>query len=142
MTEKQTKLLSMPTACPVTGAPLQVTRLECAESGVSIEGQFKPNEFALLDDKNLEFLRIFVKVRGNLKEAERILELSYPTVRLRFDNMLLALGYELSQDNQEEVQTNTKKSNSEILDLLEKGELSASEAAKQLRALKRECSNA
>ena len=92
----------------------------------------------MLDDKNLEFLRIFVKVRGNLKEAERILELSYPTVRLRFDNMLLALGYEVSQSNQEEVETEKIKSNSEILDLLEKGELSATEAAEQLRLLKRE----
>lgn len=134
MSKEQKKHLSMPTACPVTGAPLEVTRLECFESGVSIEGRFKPNEFALLDEANLEFLRIFVKVRGNLKEAERILELSYPTVRLRFDNMLQALGYEVNQDD--EVSATT--SNTEILDLLEKGEISAVEAAEQLRALKKQ----
>jgi len=133
MSEKRTETLSMPTACPVTGAPLEVTRLESFESGVSIEGRFKPNEFALLDEANLEFLRIFVKVRGNLKEAERILELSYPTVRLRFDNMLLALGYELNQDDE----SATNSSNTDILDLLEKGEISALEAAEQLRALKK-----
>lgn len=136
MTKEQHKHLSMPTACPVTGAPLEVTRLECFESGVSIEGRFKPNEFALLDEANLEFLRIFVKVRGNLKEAERILELSYPTVRLRFDNMLQALGYEVSQDD--ETSSANTSSNTDILDLLEKGEISAVEAAEQLRALKKQ----
>jgi hypothetical protein len=71
----------MPTRCPVTGEPLEVTRLECPTSGVVIEGRFQPSEFALLADEQLEFLRLFVKVRGNLKELERLLEVSYPSVR-------------------------------------------------------------
>ena len=63
------KRLSMPTKCPVTGEPLEVTRLECPSSGVVIEGRFQPNEFALLPEEHLELMRIFVKVRGNLKEV-------------------------------------------------------------------------
>jgi len=71
----------MPTECPVTGGPLLVTRLECESSGVTIEGRFTPNEFAMLPAENLEFLRIFVKVRGNLKEVERVLGLSFRALK-------------------------------------------------------------
>jgi len=119
----------MPTACPVTGEPLTVTRLECDASGIAIEGRFTPNEFALLPEEQLEFLRIFVKVRGNLKEAERVLGLSYPTVRLRFDTLLRTLGYEAGPDTTEE--------RAGVLDRLEKGDISAEEAARQLQALRR-----
>lgn len=121
--------LPMPTRCPVTGGPLLVTRLECEDSGVVIEGRFTPNEFAMLPEENLEFLRIFVKVRGNLKEVERILGLSYPTVRQRFEKLLLALGYEAEPDVSEE--------RAEVLDLLERGEIDADEAARRLQALQR-----
>lgn len=121
--------LPMPTECPVTGGPLLVTRLECEESGVTIEGRFTPNEFAMLPEENLEFLRIFVKVRGNLKEVERVLGLSYPTIRLRFEKLLLALDYEVEPDSAEE--------RNEILAQLERGELDPAEAAKRLQALQR-----
>ena len=121
--------LPMPTECPVTGGPLLVTRLECESSGVTIEGRFTPNEFAMLPAENLEFLRIFVKVRGNLKEVERVLGLSYPTIRLRFEKLLLALDYEAQPDTTEE--------RDEILGLLERGELDPAEAAKRLQSLQR-----
>jgi len=121
--------LPMPTECPVTGGPLLVTKLECEESGVTIEGRFTPNEFAMLPEENLEFLRIFVKVRGNLKEVERILGLSYPTIRLRFEKLLLALDYEAEPDTAEE--------RTEVLDLLERGEIDPEDAAKRLQALQR-----
>jgi hypothetical protein len=122
--------LPMPTHCPVTHHPLEVTRLHCPESGVTIEGQFVPNEFALLPQEHLEFLRVFVKVRGNLKEMERILGVSYPTVRLRFENMLKTLGYDF-----EPVET-SREGRGEILELLEKGEISVDEATKRLQTLK------
>ena len=124
--------LPMPTRCPVTGEPLEVTRLECPASGVAIEGRFTPNEFALLSPENLELLRLFLRVRGNLKEVERILGVSYPTVRLRFDTMLRALGYENPPETQE-----VREERTDILGLLERGEVTAEEAAKRLRALKR-----
>lgn len=120
--------LPMPTHAPVTGEPLEVTRLEAPKSGIVVEGRFTPNEFALLPAEHLDFLRLFVKVRGNLKEVERILGISYPTVRLRFENMLKALGYEVAEEGDER---------GEILGQLERGEISASEAAARLRNLKR-----
>ncbi|MBX3142647.1 MAG: DUF2089 domain-containing protein [Trueperaceae bacterium] len=121
--------LPMPTSCPVTGEPLLVTRLESESGAVSIEGRFYPNEFALLPEEQLEFLRIFVKVRGNLKEVERVLGLSYPTVRGRFEKLLLTIGYEVAEDNSEE--------RLQVLDQLDRGELTAEEAAKRLQSLQR-----
>lgn len=121
--------LPMPTHAPVTGEPLEIVCLEAPESGIKIEGRFTPNEFALLPHEHLEFLRLFVKVRGNLKEVERILGLSYPTVRLRFEGMLRALGYQAQESSQLE--------RGEVLALLERGEIDAEEAAQRLRSLKR-----
>lgn len=123
------KKLPMPTHAPVTGEPLQVTRLEAPESGIVIEGCFVPNEFALLPPEQLEFLRLFVKTRGNLKEIERILGLSYPTIRLRFDALLRTLDYEVTEE--------VKVERSDVLAKLERGEISAEEAAAQLRSIKR-----
>ena len=124
--------LPMPTRCPVTGDPLEVTRLECPTSGVAIEGRFTPNEFVMLSPENLEFMRLFLRVRGNLKEVERILGVSYPTVRSRFDGMLRSLGYESPPETQE-----VREERTDILGLLERGEISAAEAATRLRGLKR-----
>lgn len=119
----------MPTSCPVSGEPLEVTRLHAPTSGVVIEGRFQPNEFALLSPEHVEFLRLFVKVRGNLKEVERAMGVSYPTVRLRFEHLLRALGYESAQDPDD--------ARDDILSQLERGEIDPAEAAKRLEALKR-----
>jgi hypothetical protein len=119
----------MPTHCPVTGEALEVTRLQGPTSGVVIEGRFAPNEFALLPREHVEFMRLFVKVRGNLKEVERVMGVSYPTVRLRFDNLLKALGYEVDEDPSDR--------RNEILGQLERGEIGAQDAAKQLQEMKR-----
>ena len=119
----------MPTRCPVTGEPLEVTRLRGPNSGVVIEGQFIPNEFALLDRENLDYLRLFVKVRGNLKEVERMLGVSYPTVRARFEQMLRALGYEAPEP--------AGDSRSDVLARLERGEITAEEATRSLQGMQR-----
>lgn len=125
----------MPTQCPVEGCQghLHVTGLVCPVCRTEIRGEFQPNEFALLPPEHLEFLRLYIKVRGNLKEVERILGLSYPTIRARFEALLRVLGYEY----QEVPEGPSSQEKEAILDALEKGQISAAEAAEQLRALKR-----
>ncbi len=124
----------MPTHCPVSGEPLEATRLQSPVSGVVLEGRFQPNEFALLPPEPLEFLRIFVRVRGNLKEAERILGVSYPTVRARFDRMLEALGYDAP--DAPEADGGRGGDADAILTALEKGEIDPDTAAAKLAALR------
>ena len=119
----------MPTRCPVSGETLEVTRLRGPTSGVVIEGEFLPNEFALLEGEALEYLRLFVKVRGNLKEVERMLGVSYPTVRARFDAMVRALGYEVVDEAAE--------ARGDVLAALERGEIGAEEATRRLQGLQR-----
>ena len=121
----------MPYECPVCHARLEVTGLACSSCQTRIEGRFTVNEFAALPPEQLEILRLFVKTRGNLKEMERILGVSYPTVRARFETLLRVLGYEA------EVGSDASVERSRVLEQLEKGEISADEAAELLRALKK-----
>ncbi len=118
-----------PSVCPVCGDRLEVTGLACPSCQTRIEGRFSVNEFAALPPDQLEFLRLFIKARGNLKELERALGVSYPTVRARFDALLRALGYQEAADLEAERRA--------ILDALERGELTPEEAAERLRALAR-----
>ena len=105
-----------------TEAPL-VTELRFPTSSTTVKGVFELNEFATLTPENLDFLRLYIKVRGNLKEVERVLGISYPTVRARFDTLLRAIGYEPETPDPQE----------EILQRLERGEITPDEAARKLR---------
>ncbi len=98
--------------------------LFCPACGTEVHGRFAPNEFALLPKEHLDFLRLFVKARGNLKEVERILGVSYPTVRARLDALLKALGYEEGGGGEERLQ---------VLEALRRGEISVEEAVARLR---------
>jgi len=121
----------MPHECPVCHSRLEVTALACPTCQTRLEGRFAVNEFAALPPEQLEILRLFVKTRGNLKEMERILGVSYPTVRARFETLLRSLGYE------EGPAADVAAERAAVLEQLERGEISADEAAELLRALKK-----
>ena len=129
------RIFPMPTQCPVQGCGgrLHVTGLVCSDCRTEIKGEFQPNEFAVLPPEHLEFLRLYIKVRGNLKEVERILGLSYPTIRARFESMLQVLGYE----NAEVPEPPNLREKDAILSALERGEMTPSEAAVALKELRK-----
>jgi hypothetical protein len=79
--------------CPSCGHQLEVRELGCPECEVTVRGRFARCEFCALPEEQLNFLRLFVARRGNLRELERELGISYPTVRARLDDLLKALGY-------------------------------------------------
>ncbi|HEX8938577.1 MAG TPA: DUF2089 domain-containing protein [Candidatus Limnocylindrales bacterium] len=78
--------------CPVCSSELRVTRLECRACGTSIEGDFTVGRFGRLGRDQLALLESFLRARGNLREMERELGLSYPTVRARVDALVRAVG--------------------------------------------------
>ena len=118
-----TRMRPLPLPFPdETEAPL-VTELRFPTSGVTVRGVFELNEFAVLTPDNLEFLRLYIRVRGNLKEVERVLGVSYPTVRARFDTLLRAIGYE----------PELADPHAQVLSSLERGEITPEEAARKLR---------
>jgi len=82
-----------PRDCPVCSERLQVTRLGCPHCGTGLSGEFAPCEFCGIEAGDREMLRVFLSSRGNMRELERHLGVSYPTARARFDDLLRRLGY-------------------------------------------------
>jgi hypothetical protein len=76
----------------VCSARLQITQLGCPSCGTGLNGAFRPCEFCGLDDAERDLLRVFLASRGNMKELERHLGVSYPTARARFEDLLRKLG--------------------------------------------------
>ena len=78
--------------CPVCEGELLVTRLHCRSCGTALEGEFGVGRFGRLSREQLSLLESFLRARGNLKEMERELGISYPTVRARVDALVRAVG--------------------------------------------------
>jgi hypothetical protein len=78
--------------CPVCTNELTITRLHCRACGTALEGEFGVGRFGRLDREQMRLLESFLRSRGNLKEMERELGISYPTVRGRVDGLVRALG--------------------------------------------------
>jgi hypothetical protein len=83
---------SAPRDCPVCGDRLSLTRLSCQACGTELSGEFESCEFCSLSPEDRQVLRVFLASRGNMKELERLLGVSYPTARGRFDALLARLG--------------------------------------------------
>lgn len=81
-----------PTDCPVCGDRLKVTRLGCSSCGTELAGVFSSCAFCALNEKETEMLRVFLASRGNLRDLEKHLGVSYPTARLKFNQLLDKLG--------------------------------------------------
>jgi hypothetical protein len=113
----------------VCGDQLAVTRLGCASCGSELAGVFGSCDFCALNAGELEMLRVFLSSRGNLREVEKHLGVSYPTARLRFSQLLTKLGL---GDDTEPVPTLTRE---QILSEVASGALSPTEAQSLLAAL-------
>ena len=81
-----------PSDCPVCGGDLVTTRLGCRTCGTELAGEFSSCDFCSLDPKDTDLLRVFLASRGNLREVEKHLGVSYPTARARFTELLIKLG--------------------------------------------------
>ena len=81
-----------PRDCPVCGDHLSTTRLGCTACGTEVSGLFASCRYCGLAAADLDMLRVFLVSRGNMKELERFLGVSYPTARQRFGELLERLG--------------------------------------------------
>jgi len=125
--------------CPVCEGELAITRLHCRSCGTALEGEFGVGRFGRLSREQLSLLESFLRSRGNLKELERELGISYPTVRGRVESLLRALGLTDGTDADElpvdEPVDDSAAERRSILERLARREMSADEAASALRAL-------
>lgn len=112
--------------CPVCDKELSVTRLSCGNCYTTIEGAFSLCKFCRLTDEQKHFAEIFIKNRGNIKEIEKELGISYPTVRNKLEDTISALGYNPKF-------TEPKVDRKEVLEQLSQGEISSEDAIKLLK---------
>jgi hypothetical protein len=124
----------MPTHCPVCEAGLHVTRLQCPSCGTEVAGSFGLSGLATLREPYASMIEMFLRVRGNVKEMERELGLSYPTVRARLEEALEAAGLGRRGDTEDEADTGEQRRT--ILDALDRGEIDAAEARSRLLDLR------
>lgn len=115
---------AMVTRCPVCDSGMSVSELSCESCGTSVRGRFQVPELCRLPDDLYGFLLVFVKNRGVIRDVEKELGISYPTVRSRLDAVLAALGFG------EQV---GKVDSEQVIQMLERGEVSPEEAERLLR---------
>lgn len=111
--------------CPVCNSNLKITRLKCNKCGTIIENEFEQSKLSGLSNEQLMFMEVFLKCRGNIKDVEKELGISYPTVRAKLDDVVSALGYKVEK----KPQTNSN----DILEMLEKGEITPDQAVTMLK---------
>ncbi len=87
----------MPLNCPSCARPLEVKALQCGECQTTVNGQFPLPVLASLEPDDQSFVVEFVKSSGSLKKMARHLDLSYPTVRNRLDELIRKI--ETSEDS-------------------------------------------
>ncbi len=120
--------------CPVCGGDLEVTELQCPSCRTRISGAFDLCKFCKLPQEQRAFAETFIKNRGNIRDVEKELGISYPTVRGRLEALIRALGYPV--DSEPEISGAQRAVQKKaIIEKLSKGEISAQEAARQLRNL-------
>jgi hypothetical protein len=139
--------------CPVCSSELTVTRLNCRSCGTTLEGEFSVGRFGRLTREQLLLLESFLRSRGNLRDMERELGISYPTVRSRVEALVRALGFGPRADSDEAAEgaaaataaasaTATSTADAAatrqgILERLARKEITADEAAVAIRTLGR-----
>src|SRR5450759_1928460 len=116
-----------PSNCPVCNHRLATTRLTCPECSTELSGAFTSCEFCVLTDEDRDLLRVFLASRGNMKELERHLGVSYPTARARFDALLATIGI----DRDAPARTASRV---ELMEQVARGEIDIDEALRRLDA--------
>ncbi len=110
--------------CPICGGQLEPVKLKCFSCDVALEGRLPASRLTLLSSDQQQFVEVFLVARGNIKEVEKELGISYPTVRKKLDEITQALGYAPQTERMQR---------EEILDAIDSGEISAKEGIALLK---------
>lgn len=123
----------IPKVCPSCSSRLIVTELTCPECGTEVHGKFDPDIFSRLASDDFDFIVLFIRSKGNIKEMERELGISYWTIRAKLSEVLDQLGLEEAPEP-----GSTSDKRQQILEQLNKGMITAKEAAQLLEKTKAE----
>ncbi len=112
------------------GERIVVERVRLASTGIALEGAFELPPLAQLPMEDQVFIGAFVRSHGSIKEMERLFGVSYPTIKNRLNRLSQALGAALGVEAEP---GSSGSRGAEVLDRLERGEITAQEAAEELR---------
>jgi hypothetical protein len=113
--------------CPICSSELEVSKLTCNTCETTIDGHFVLCKFCKLTKDQKAFIDIFIKCRGNIKEVEKELGISYPTVKNKLEDAANALGHKSDID----LSQNTNRK--DILDKLNSGEIGVEQAIELMK---------
>ncbi len=105
------------------GRRVTIERVRLSGTGIAIEGNFELPELAQLSAEDQVFIAAFVRAHGSIKEMERVFGVSYPTIKSRLNRISGELSF---------VETNPEPAKQDVLDRLDRGEISAAEAIRAL----------
>jgi len=113
------------------GEPFVIERVRLATRNVAIEGEFDLPPLAALAAEDQVFVAAFVRAHGSIKEMEALFGVSYPTVKNRLNR--LAAQLDVVDVSVPAPPAAMAASTGEVLDRLERGEISVDEALQALR---------
>jgi hypothetical protein len=120
--------------CPICQSELAVTRLHCRSCGTTVEGAFNLGPLQRLSQDQIRFVEAFIRSRGSLKDVGAELNMSYPTVNSRLNDILIALGYgDRVKVSEPQDAAATAERRRDLLTRVQEGTLSATDAARLLR---------
>lgn len=106
--------------------PIQIEKVKCASTGYAVEGPFETPALFQLNEEQFNIVESLVINGGNLKKVAEEIDVSYPTLRSRLDEIIDLLKVESARMHEKRL---------EILSAIEKGEITAGEGAKRLQSL-------
>ena len=127
--------------CPTCGSEVVVSEVTCTTCDTVVRSRYAPCPFCRLAPEDLAFMLLFVKSRGNVKDMERELGVSYWTIRGRLNEIIEAMGRgraDAEAPEADAVATPPRRGRpasaerQAVLDRLKRGEISAEEAAAQI----------
>jgi hypothetical protein len=114
------------------GAAVEVERVRLVESDVAIEGRFVLPRLAHLPAEDQIFVAAFVRCHGSIKQMEKYFGVSYPTIKNRLNKIGSQLSF-VEIDASPEPPPPAATLNNDVLDQLERGELTVAQALERLK---------
>jgi hypothetical protein len=108
------------------GESIIIERVRMVAKNIAIEGSFELPQLARLNQEDQVFIAAFVRCHGSIKEMEQIFGVSYPTIKSRLNRIAKSLEF---------VETNPGPSRAEVLDRLNRGDITAEQAIQEMEGL-------
>jgi len=105
------------------GSPLLVERVRLKDESIALEGSFELPPLARLTMEDQIFVTAFIRSHGSIKEMEQLFGISYPTVKNRLNRISQMLEF---------VDINPPASHAEILEELDRGDISVEDALEKM----------